>query len=365
MRLEGSLDAFSLPDIFQLLSYTKKTGTLHLRREQLHGVVHLRNGAVTGARSDAARQALGRRLVGAGIVDDDLLADAVESVLDDPSCGLARALATSGRLDTEILRSLACEQATDAVFDLLRWDDGDFAFVVDEPDPDDLGAFLTVEEVVAEGRRRIEAWTALASAVPSVDAVVTLVPSPADDPVLTRDEWALLTLVDGSRTVGELVGLSGRGEFVVVNALAALVDRGLLAVGEPSPVVSAVAQRQQLLAALESQPEPAAATVAPVEPPAAPEVRAAVIPERPEPFLPARRPEHVEEPLPALTRMSVTTARASAPALPSGPASSVGAVSGAHALAPDLASAPSSHIDRDPSVNKSLLLRLIAGVRGL
>ena len=47
MRLEGTLDAFSLPDIFQLLSYTKKTGTLHLRREGQHGVVHVRDGAVT------------------------------------------------------------------------------------------------------------------------------------------------------------------------------------------------------------------------------------------------------------------------------------------------------------------------------
>ena len=26
MKLEGSLDAFSLPDMFQLLSFTKKTG---------------------------------------------------------------------------------------------------------------------------------------------------------------------------------------------------------------------------------------------------------------------------------------------------------------------------------------------------
>jgi hypothetical protein len=49
--------------------------------------------------------------------------------------------------------------------------------------------------------------------------------------------------------------------------------------------------------------------------------------------------------------------------------SSVGAVDGAHALKPDIAPAPvsaqSGLIDRDPSVNKSLLLRLIAGVRGL
>ena len=35
MRLEGSLDAFSLPDIFQLLSFTRKTGGLHLAHHGL------------------------------------------------------------------------------------------------------------------------------------------------------------------------------------------------------------------------------------------------------------------------------------------------------------------------------------------
>ena len=78
MRLEGTLDAFSLPDIFQLLSFTKKTGALHLRRGDVHGVVHFAAGAVTGASADQGRQALGRRLVGAGHVSDDALTQAVE-----------------------------------------------------------------------------------------------------------------------------------------------------------------------------------------------------------------------------------------------------------------------------------------------
>src|SRR4051794_7169992 len=114
MRLEGTLDAFSLPDIFQLLSYTKKTGTLHLRRgDDAHGVVHLRDGAVTGARADVRRQALGRRIVGAGVVDDKALAEAVARVQSDPACGLARALAEQGSLSEEYARALAAEQAAD------------------------------------------------------------------------------------------------------------------------------------------------------------------------------------------------------------------------------------------------------------
>jgi hypothetical protein len=60
----------------------------------------------------------------------------------------------------------------------------------------------------------------------------------------------------------------------------------------------------------------------------------AVTPQRPEPFIPQRAPEHPE------------------PAV---------AVGGGVAAAPATAHA----IERDPSVNKSLLLRLIAGVRGL
>ena len=388
MRLEGTLDAFSLPDIFQLLSYTKKTGTLHLRRtasngdgDALHGVVHLRDGAVTGGRGDVSCQALGRRLVGAGLVDDETLADAVEKVLEAPGSGLAKTFADTGRLDAEVLAGYAAEQATDAVFELLRWPNGDFAFVVDEADPDDLGASLPVEDVVAEGRRRLDTWAILIEKVATGAAVVSLQPVPGTDPVLSREEWSLLALVDGARTVAQLVTLTGTGEYVVVSTLAALADRGLVVVGERPEGPSALAQRQELLAALEGgvapvvdMPVAPVAPVAPVPPvPAA--ARPPVIPERPEPFTPPRQPDHAEQALPALARLGTSSGgmRSSAVAAsvsahtPSAPSAGVGAVQGAHALAPQLQPdpAPLSYIDRDPSVNKSLLLRLIAGVRGL
>jgi len=411
MRLEGTLDAFSLPDIFQLLSYTKKTGTLHLRCAGAHGAVHLRGGEVTGARSDMARQALGRRLVGAGLVDDQALASAVEQLVDRPGAGLGQVLVHSAGLDRGVVDALAAEQAVDAVFDLMRWPEGEFAFVIDEPDPDDLGVSLPVDQVVQEGHRRLEVWSGLTAAVPAPDVVVSWAPAPVDPPLLSVDEWQLMSLVDGRRTVADLVTLSGRGDFAIVGALAALVERRLLQVCDTgADGSSAVVRRQQLLAALEGLPGPADA--APLPPalaavpaqsggPDSPAPRDSTVPDspgpdsamprdssvpdsampqdgpgldgaalqdspaiagapamslgpaggpalphRPEPFLPARRPEHAD-------------ARSAGSGV-----ARVGAVVGSTALQPDPLGAPVP-VGRDPAVDRTLVLRLIAGVRGL
>lgn len=419
MKLEGSLDAFSLPDIFQLLSFTKKSGGLHLRRAATHGCVYFRDGAVTSAIADDCRQALARRLVGSSAVSEDALSAAVDRAAEE-GIGIGRALADASAIDAELLRAMVSEQAVDAVFDFLRWADGDFSFSIDEPSPDDIGVQLGVEELVNDAKSRLEPWEHACQVIPSPDTVLIVPVSVNEDPQLSKGEWALLALVDGRRTVADLVSLAGRGDFAVVSALAAMVERGLLAVrsDEPTEGVAALARRHALLARLETaapepaavavEPEPVAASVAenpapaamfaaapaaPVEEPPLPadeslfagvtnaevsststvasvlaaankpsddvaprlvaDTRGPVIPPRPEPFMPRRRPDFPEE-------------------APRG-GMGIGAIVGSAAVAANPAPAHDAaeavdakvHIERDPSVNKSLLLRLIAGVRGL
>lgn len=351
MTLEGSLDAFSLPDIFQLLSFTKKTGALHINGPSTTGVVHFATGSVTGAASDVSRQSLGRRLVGAALLDDNQLAAALEAVKNDPALGLGKAAHDAGAVDDGVLHEIVVEQATDAVFDLLRWTRGDFAFMADEPNPDDLGVSLNVEEVITEGRRRMEEWEALTKAVPAPDAVVSVVLAPGDDTSVSTDEWPLLALADGHRTVADLVRLTGRGEYATVKTLAALVDRKLVTIrrgdNDANDSVAALVRRQAELSALEGRPEPVAPPRA-AEPEAKkPENVPEVVPQRPEPIV-SRRPDYPEE------RVSVPGARR--------PAATVTETDGSAAIATETVAAL---IERDPSVNKSLLLRLIAGVRGL
>ncbi len=439
MKLEGSLDAFGLPDIFQLLSLTKKTGGLQLRSGASAGVVYFAGGSITGADSDLSRQTLARRVVGLGSVSDDVLVTAIERAKGG-SVGVTRALLDSGAVDAGAARAAASDVTVDAVFELLSWPEGDFAFSVDAVNPDDLGVALATEQVVAQASTRQESIDAASDAVPSADVVLSLAASLRDDPSLSRDEWALLALADGRRTVTEIIDLTGRGYFAVVPSLAGLVRRGLLEVrAEGDDPAETVRRRLDLLAPLEGPPasgpraplrtpsaEPAAApsskpaaavasaavsTPVPDQParthedePAeqaselvatvgGPHVPTDVVPPRPEPFLAKRQPEHPEEPpadrpaAAAATRLAfapAATAEASRSVFSSPVAATsgenpraggssgstggagsagVGGTHGSAAMAADPETA--ALIERDPSVNRSLLLRLIAGVRGL
>lgn len=395
MTLEGSLDAFSLPDIFQLLSFTKKTGALHIQSPSTGGVVFFSTGSVTGGTSDTRRQSLGRRVVGKGLVTDEAVSAAVDAVRGDASIGLARALRDTGALDEGVLHEIAIEQATDAVFDLLRWTEGEFTFQADEPNPDDLGISLAVEDIIAEGRRRLETWDALTRVVPSCDVILSLPLTPAvPETTVIAEEWTLLSLVDGHRSVADLVDLTGRGEFAVASTVVSMAERGLVAVREAgaddADGVTALLRRQRQLSELEGRAEPpavispaeaepdleleAAAARTPDKPFQAPtrstvatnaahspEPRSAavaqgavpqVVPTRPGPMV-ARLPDFPEGPIPGVRQPS------------GGQPRTIGATAVAAATQPAPVPGSGALIERDPSVNKSLLLRLIAGVRGL
>jgi hypothetical protein len=294
------------------------------------------------------------------------------------------------------------DQSVDAVFDLLQWQAGEFAFVMDEVNPDDVGVAVQTESVVADADARRVSWDTVSQVVPSPTGILSMPVVLADDPDITRDEWALLALIDGRRTVNDLVDLTGCGRYAVVSTLAGLVSRSLLDVREDGEDhVSVVVRRHQLLGPVEVAPaaptkKPAASTPAatPAAPPAArsaeqdaapadvpapaaPEeadepdlVRAStsdgpmmlggahvpgdVVPPRSEPFLPRRQAEFDDGATPGANR-PIPNATSGGP----GGAGS-GDVVGATALEPQ-----PSLIERDPSVNRSLMLRLIAGVRGL
>ncbi len=445
MNLEGSLDAFGLSDVFSLLAMTTKSGALRLRRTASSGVnsagvVWFSSGLITGATADLSRQSLTRRLVGSGIVDDGALRSAVGRVQSAgiDRDGVAKALLESGAVEPDLLQAAASDQILDAVFDLMRWADGDFAFEMDASNPDDVGVSIEVSGIIEESRAREAAWIDVSTIIPSPDSILSVPVVLSADPVVSRDEWALLALVDGRRCVRDLVDLTGAGQFAVVSTLASLVRRGLLVVRDVASAdhVGVVERRLSLLGPLEDLEVVTARLDSPAEAPAELEPipesndgrsslvglgddaddaadqvdrtaraeggddddddesdedfddgsgdddddsedadgqlsrsmaarrsrpsRDDVVPDRSEPFLPPRRRAQSERPAARAEASAVARASGLVAVPTAGGPPSVGSA----AVALEESADPSA-IERDPSINRSLLLRLIAGVRGL
>jgi Domain of unknown function (DUF4388) len=327
VNLEGSLDSFSLPDVFALLSLTKKTGGLSLHGQSGRGVVYLCDGLVTGAVTDATRPTF------------------VET--DDDS-------------DESEIQARAREHVVDAVCEVLGWADGAFAFVVDDVNPHDVGLRLAVDDVLTEAQARKSKWDEFSDALPGPDQALALAESIASDATLTPSQWRVLRLADTRHSLADLVDEIGASRFDVVRDVAALIEAGLLEAVEMAVAASVVTDGGSKPAEVQAAPE-LPATPDPSERVEAPAPAAAnghaprpssrgpepegVIPARPEPFIPNREPDHAEP-----VRSTV--------AMP------VGGLSH-HTTMGSAAIASEPMIERDPSVNRSLLLRLIAGVRGL
>jgi hypothetical protein len=371
MRLVGSLGAFSLPDVFGLLSSTRKTGALLLRGSSGSGAVYFRDGQITGATADLGRQSLARRLIGSGAVDDDAITVAVKELTGGVADGLGALLILSGQVDRDLVVAAATEQSVDAVFELMQWPDGDFSFHVDTTNPDDVGVELAADRLIAEANSRSETWASVPADLLDAGVVLTMPVVLPQDPTATRDEWALLALIDGERTLGDLVDLTGCGRFAVVTTLANLYDRGLLMVRDRrGDHVTSVRRRHALLAPVEgenasaSSPAPAAAERVQPDPVTVADPPDANASDEPEP-----------DPGPHLEVELALQSAGTAPQDDPEPVPSPNVESAADEVAPDQPAAATPTEAEilaatgtdggDPGLNRSLMLRLIAGVKGI
>jgi hypothetical protein len=84
-----------------------------------------------------------------------------------------------------------------------------------------------------EGTRRIDEWLEIQKVLPPDDVLLSLVKVPRtsnDEIKLTLDEFKVLALINGERTLPDLINLSPMGEFVTCRAIYKLVTSKLVEV---------------------------------------------------------------------------------------------------------------------------------------
>jgi len=245
MPLKGGLREFSLPDLFQLIHFGKKNGTLVITNGDSKGYVCFRNGNIFFATHNWRRPPLGERLVQAGMVTDEQVHEALDlQRASGKEQRLGNILCELGHLSRESLEVFVEEQIRDAVFNLLRWTEGEFDFDPDEIFPEeDIGLSMSTEDLILEGSRRMDEWYQLEKKVPSLDSVFKMIKEPgkdASDMNLTSDEWLVLYHIDGESAVRDIVEKSGQSVLVTCRALYGLVTAGLVSLAGEVHITPAV-----------------------------------------------------------------------------------------------------------------------------
>jgi hypothetical protein len=230
--LKGTLDDFTLPDIFRLLSLARRTGTLAVTRSAGSGRVFFRSGDVYFADSSLTREPLGQKLVRARAITEGQLMKA----LDEHAASGRRVgeiLVESELVSLEQLESAVRDQIEGSVFDLLRWELGEFEWEQGTETEVEVPIAVSVENLIMEASRRLDELEVIKRKIPSVAAVLRMAPKPPEGAVeinITPEEWRILVLVDGTRSVAAIAEAVALDEFGAMRVLYGLVSAGLIEV---------------------------------------------------------------------------------------------------------------------------------------
>ena len=184
MALQGTLDTFALPDVLRLLAATKKTGRLRITGGRGTGSVWVESGAVSALEATHAPHA---------------------------------------------------NEAVDALFELLRFEDGAFTFDA-EALHDDAGTPTDVELLLHQSEALLNEWREIESVVPSMDAWVTLRKTlPLPEVSLDQERWTTVVAVGGGATVRRVADELCLSELPVSRAIKDLVEQGLFDIELTAP----------------------------------------------------------------------------------------------------------------------------------
>jgi hypothetical protein len=251
MLLKGNLKEFSLPNVFQLVKMSSKTGCLTLTRESEEGKVYFRNGQICYANSSPQGLPLGERLVKAGKITARQLKTALaEQRVSEDAGRLGAILIEREAIDRATLEQAVREQIEDVTFNFFSWSDGEFGFAAEESfDVEDIVLEMNVENVIMEGCRRIDEWEFIFEKLGSLEKVPHLVMSEAVEDSgrveLTAEEWRVVCCIDDRRDIGTVLRECGLDRFNGAKVIYSLFSAGLLSVSDP--VIEGLGSRRAVI----------------------------------------------------------------------------------------------------------------------
>ncbi len=235
MGLVGNLKTVSFPDILQLLATGKKSGILEITTKARQKEIAFKDGAIIFASSiNSTEDLFGNLLLKRGKISKD---DLERAIMMHKQTGrqLGTTLVDMNLFEKDEIIECLKLQIEEIVYNLFSWEEGDFKF---NENASPRNAQFTIElstmNVIMEGTRRIDEWVEIQKVLPPDDIKVKLTMNPKskkDEIKLSIDEFRILSLISGDRTLPDIIQASPIGEFVTYRALYRLIIAGLVESG--------------------------------------------------------------------------------------------------------------------------------------
>lgn len=236
MGINGNISTMSLAEVFQWLQSGRKTGTLHI--EGVEGVtkqVFFENGFIKSASSSDPQELIGQFLIATRRISEQQLREALESQKRDHVL-LGKILLKKGFLSKDELMNLLQTISEEIIYDLFLWKAGNFEFrdgVLPRREMPSLN--LDITHIVLEGATREDEWGRIHAVFegdmtvvcPNVERIAHKLPLPAHH---TR----ILRLLDGNRTLQDVMRLAKVTKYEMFKSMLELHDQSLVAVGDYS-----------------------------------------------------------------------------------------------------------------------------------
>ena len=231
--LRGDLRVVPLAEVLQLLDVQEQSGVLVVERSGARVEIYFRRGRVDQAIAEGVPDEF---LLGRFVTDAELMTRAdFEAFMESRQHHtgarlLGQQLVKLGHVAETDLKACLTRQSSELIYEILRWRHGRFRFSAGmelPPSVIDAALGLDVEAVLMEGYRRVDEWHLIERAIDNFDVVFLR----NEDSVaqmgrgrLTREERAVLELVNGKNTVKDIVRKSRMGSFEVSKMLYRLLS---------------------------------------------------------------------------------------------------------------------------------------------
>lgn len=236
MPLKGNFETLELTSILQLLCNEIKTYELHISKGNDQASIYFKEGSIIYGTDNRKENRLGCLLKNKGVISENQLTKCLDAA-SEQNVSIGKILVDKGYISFEKLQSFIHQQTEEIIIRLFLWGNADFEYKDSQINTSRfIATRLNVVKLIMDASRRIDEMNVLVKQITSEDLIFKIAAQSHDkeEIKLNTNELHILTLVDGRRTVRDVIKSSNYDKYAVYKILYSFLSSGLIKKDEPS-----------------------------------------------------------------------------------------------------------------------------------